>query len=157
MRCGRVGWCRPFRMEAGVVKAEATIGRAVIGRAGVESESPSDDRRKVERFPCDGAAEVIVLGGALRFSGEVRDLSATGCCIATKVMFTLERGTRVEVTLVVNRVHFRVAAGVRSNRIAQCVGLEFVNVSARCARLIQELIAELEAKAEPSHSSQKMA
>jgi PilZ domain len=133
-------------MEAGEVKTEAAIGRAVIGRAGAESEKASqsaDDRRKVERFPCEGAAEVIVLGGALCFSGEVRDLSATGCCIATKVMFTLERGTRVEVTLVVNRVHFRVAAGVRSNRIAQYVGLEFVNVSARCARLIQELIAEL--------------
>ena len=95
------------------------------------------------RFPCEGTGEVIVLGGALRFTGEVRDLSATGCCIATKVMFTLERGTRVEVTLVVNRVHFRVAAGVRSNQISQCVGLEFMNVSARCARLIQELIAEL--------------
>jgi c-di-GMP-binding flagellar brake protein YcgR len=91
---------------------------------------------------------VIVLGGALRFSGEVRDLSAAGCCVLTKVIFTLERGTQVEVTLVVNRVHFRVAAGVRSNRYTRCVGLEFMNVTERCARLIQELIAELAAKGE---------
>ncbi len=106
------------------------------------------ERRKARRFPCEGTAEVIVLGGALRFSGEVRDLSAAGCCLATEVAFTLERGTQVEVTLVVSSVHFRVAAGVRTNsRTRGMVGLEFMNVSTRCSRLIQELIAELAAKA----------
>ena len=89
-----------------------------------------------------------MLGGALRFTGVVRDLSASGCCVTTEVMFTLERGTQVEVTLVVNRVHFRVAAGVRSNSKARGVGLEFMHVSSRCARLIQDLIGELTAKAE---------
>ena len=154
MLAGR-GLRRRFRTEADGVKTEAKIEAA--GAGSEKASQSADDRRKVERFPCEGAAEVLVLGGALRFSGEVRDLSATGCCIATKVMFTLERGTRVEVTLVVNRVHFRLAAGVRSNRIARCVGLEFVNVSPRCARLIQELITELGARAEwePAHSSQK--
>lgn len=127
-------------------EASAVSTEAMIERARAESESVSqstEDRRKTERFPCAGSGEVIVLGGALRFTGEIRDLSATGCCLLTKVMFTLERGTRVEVTLVVNRVHFRVAAGVRSNRTTRCVGLEFMNVSPRCARLIQELIVEL--------------
>jgi c-di-GMP-binding flagellar brake protein YcgR len=99
--------------------------------------------------------EVIVLGGALRFTGEVRDLSAAGCCLTTKVMFTLERGTQVEVTLVVNRVHFRVAAGVRSNSKTRGVGLEFMNVSSRCARLVQDLIAELTAKAERERAEAK--
>lgn len=107
------------------------------------------------RFLCEGTGEVIVLGGALRFTGQLRDLSATGCRMATEVMFSLERGTRVEVVMVVNRVHFRVAGGVRSNHKTRGVGLEFMNVSARGARLIQELIAELAAKAErePAHSS----
>jgi hypothetical protein len=63
-------------------------------------------------------------------------------------MFRLERGTRVEVVLVVDGVHFRVAGGVRSNDRVRGVGLEFMNVSARSARLIQELIAEMEGKAE---------
>ena len=106
------------------------------------------ERRKTRRFPCEGTAEVMVLGGALRFNGEVRDLSAAGCCMHTSVMFSLERGTQVEVTLVVDHVHFRVAAGVRSNSKTRGVGLEFMHVSERCARLIQDLIAELTAKAE---------
>jgi len=106
----------------------------------------SDDRRKAVRFGCEGTAEVIVLGGALRFTGQVRDLSASGCCLITEVMFRLERGTQVEVAMVVNSEHFRVAAGVRSNHKTRGVGLEFMNVSARSARYIRDLIAELEAK-----------
>jgi c-di-GMP-binding flagellar brake protein YcgR len=139
---------RPYRfpMEAGAVKTEARIEEARAESVSTIQAEPN--RRKTQRFPCQGAAEVSVLGGALRFSGEVHDLSATGCCVLTKVIFTLERGTAVEVTLVVNRVHFRVAAGVRTNRYTRCVGLEFTNVSERCARLIQELIVELASKGE---------
>jgi PilZ domain len=118
-----------------------------------------DERRRMPRFLCEGTGEVIVLGGALRFTGQLLDLSATGCRMATEVMFRLERGTQVEVVMVVNRVHFRVAGGVRSNHKTRGVGLEFMNVSTRCARLIQELIAELESKAErePARSSQQRA
>jgi hypothetical protein len=116
---------------------------------GATSESTpatGSERRSTPRFPCEGTGEVAVLGGALRFSGQVRDLSATGCYLTTDVMFTLERGTQVEVAMVVDRVHFRVAAGVRSSHKVKGVGLEFMNVSPRCARYIQELILELETK-----------
>lgn len=128
------------------MKTSATIEPA--GATSATLTQPASERRKMPRFPCEGASEVIVLGGALRFTGEVRDLSASGCRLATEVVFSLERGTYVEVLMVVNRVHFRVAAGVRSNHKTRGVGLEFMSVSARCARLIQDLIAELRAKAE---------
>jgi c-di-GMP-binding flagellar brake protein YcgR len=134
------------------VNTQATIERT---RGASERASPSPaERRRTPRFSCKGSGEVIVLGGALRFSGAVLDLSATGCRIETKVMFILERGTQVEVRLVVNRVHFRVAAGVRSNSRTRGVGLEFMNVSVRSARMIQELIAELRAKAALVENSQ---
>jgi hypothetical protein len=123
------------------VKTGATIGL-------VDAGDEPDERRKTPRFDCEGTGEVIVLGGALRFSGELCDLSGSGCRIATKVAFRLERGTRVEVAMAVNGVHFRVAGGVRSNHKTRGVGLEFMNVSLRGARLIQELIRELAAKAE---------
>jgi hypothetical protein len=107
---------------------------------------PQPERRKGPRFPCQGTAKVIVLGGALTFIGIIRDLSAAGCCILTEVVFTLERGTQVEVLMVVNHTSFRVAAGVRSNDKLRGVGLEFMNVSARSVRLIHDLIAELDAQ-----------
>jgi hypothetical protein len=113
----------------------------------VESAPPTGtERRRTPRFPCEGSAEVMVLGGALRFTGQVRNLSATGCYVATDVVFTLERGTQVEIVMVVDRERFRVAAGVRSSHKVKGVGLEFMNVSARCARFINDLIGELEAR-----------
>lgn len=126
------------------MKTAETVEQAAA--SSVPSSPLQAERRKSRRFLCEGTGEVIVLGGALRFTGEVRDLSETGCCLTTKVMFSLERGTQVEVVMVVNRVHFRVAAGVRSNHKIRGVGLEFMNVSPRCARYIHDLIAELEAK-----------
>jgi len=116
------------------------------GSALAVSPSTPDNRRKSQRFGCEGTAEVIVLGGALRFTGQVCDLSAVGCRVTTETMFSLERGTRVEVAMVVNREHFRVAAGVRSSHKTRGVGLEFMNVSARIARYIRDLIAELDEK-----------
>jgi hypothetical protein len=115
--------------------------------AGNADEAPLD-RRKAPRFPCEGTGDVIVLGGALHFSGELRDLSASGCRLFTHLPFTLERGTQVEVVMVVNHVQFRVAAGVRVNHKSRGVGLEFVNMSARCGRLVSDLIAELKVKHE---------
>lgn len=88
----------------------------------------------------------MVLGGALSFTGKLHDLSLAGCCVLTEVAFVLERGTQVEILMVVNHTSFRVAGGVRSNHKVHGVGLEFMNVSARSARLIQDLIAELEAR-----------
>jgi hypothetical protein len=154
MRAGN-GWRRFPAAEAGGVKATATI-EAID--AASEGEA-SNEQRKTPRFPCGGTGEVIILGGALRFTGELLDLSATGCRLATDAMFRLERGTRVEVAMLVNGAHFRVAGGIQSNHKTRGVGLEFTNVSARCARLIQELIAELAAKAErePTHSGQQRA
>jgi c-di-GMP-binding flagellar brake protein YcgR len=124
-------------------QAELNSGQATASIASDASIAASE-RRRARRFACEGTARVIVLGGALNFSGKLQDLSATGCRLATDVAFTLERGTQVEVLMVVNHTNFRVAAGVRSNHKVRGVGFEFVSVSARCARLIQDLIAELE-------------
>jgi hypothetical protein len=105
---------------------------------------PAQDRRKSRRYLCTGDAKVIVLGGALTFVGQIQDLSMVGCRVVTEVAFTLERGTHVEVVMVIEHVNFRVAAGVRSNHKTRGVGLEFTHLSTRCARLVQDLIAEIE-------------
>ena len=131
-------------VDISIVKAAEKVKQ--IAAPSVPTPQMESERRKSQRFGCQGTAEVIVLGGALRFTGQVQDLSAAGCCIVTEALFSLERGTRVEVMMVVNGQHFRVAAGVRAHHKTQGVGLEFVNVSARSARYIRDLIAELEAK-----------
>ncbi len=126
---------------------KASVSKQPADQAGSAAPLVTEERRRFPRFPCEGTGEVIVLGGALRFSGQICDLSACGCRMTTEVMFRLERGTQVEVVLVVSNVHFRVAAGVRSNHKTRGVGLEFMHVSPRCAWLIQELIEQLQASA----------
>lgn len=133
--------------------AAVTEPPGAVSEAG--SSPSSQERRRCRRYLCEGTGEVIVLGGALRFTGQVRDLSESGCCLATEVVFTLERGTQVEVVMVVNNVHFRVAAGVRSNHKVRGVGLEFMNVSARSGRFIRDLIEEIDAKAERERKQQQ--
>ena len=118
-----------------------------IQTGGVPAQSVHE-RRRAPRFCCEGMGEVIVLSGALHFMGEVRDLSLSGCRIKTEVAFTLERGTQVEVVLAVDNIRFRLIGGVRSNHKVRGVGLEFMTVSSRSLRHIQELIDELAAKAE---------
>jgi hypothetical protein len=128
-------------------KKMANATAAAAGLASAGATPPGLERRASRRFPCEGQAEVIVLGGALRFTGHVQDLSATGCRVLTDVVFALERGTQVEIALAVNKIQFRVAGGVRSNHKVRGIGLEFMNVSKRCAGYIRDLIAEMEAKA----------
>jgi hypothetical protein len=106
------------------------------------------ERRKTQRVPCEGKGEVIVLGGALQFSGEVRDLSVSGCLLETNKKFVLERGTQLEIVLDVNRVHFRVAGGVRSNSSSRGVGFEFMHLSSRSAEQLRQLVEELRNQAE---------
>jgi PilZ domain len=141
MSANSAGVC--FRGGGAPVKMSATIEQP--------GESPAQElaeRRKTQRFACEGTGDVIVLGGALHFAGELRDLSISGCRLKMQAPFTLERGTRVEVLMEVNRVRFRVAAGVRATNRTQGLGLEFMDLSTRCIRLIQELIVELKAGAE---------
>ena len=112
-------------------------------RTGQTSTKLAKERRGSRRFECDGMAEVTALGGALRFSGKISNLSLTGCYVNTDVPFDLERGTPVEISLGVGGLQFRVGAGVRVLHRGTGVGLEFVNVSPRSGRYIKQLISEL--------------
>lgn len=111
-----------------------------------EAETANQEKRGSRRLSCDGSAEVSVLGGALRFTGKITNLSLTGCYVSTASHFNLERGTPVEIVMGLNRLQFRVAAGVRVLHRGAGIGLEFSNLSQRSNRYLKELMAELEAK-----------
>jgi c-di-GMP-binding flagellar brake protein YcgR len=114
-----------------------------------QSQSPRfvTERRKTQRVACEGKGDVIVLGGALQFTGILRDLSVSGCLLETNKKFVLERGTQLEIILDVNRLQFRVAGGVRSNSSSRGVGFEFMHLSSRCAEQLRQLVDELKNQA----------
>lgn len=121
-----------------------------------EVETPADltnapqsagdrERRLYRRYPCEGTAEVFVIGKGLRFKGRILDLSEGGCYLQTA--HQLERGTHLELIFEVNRMRLRVSGGIRVVRLHSGIGIAFNHMSARRKALIQDLIEDLAAMA----------
>jgi hypothetical protein len=104
------------------------------------------ERRKQHRFPCDGPAEVFVVESGIQYLGDVRDLSLTGCYIATDAMLRVDRCSRVELCLCVNGEHFSTPARLVLARLGSGAAFEFLPVEPRTRSahlaLIERLTAE---------------
>lgn len=103
------------------------------------------DKRKSERFECDGVAEISLPHAGLRISGRIADLSISGCFIEASSI-NLERGTQVEVMFHANRLSFRIGGNIAVLRPRVGVGIAFLHPSDRILRQIRELVAELKAR-----------
>ena len=106
------------------------------------------ERRQHRRYSCEGVAEVFVIGKGLRFVGKIADLSESGCYIQTP--HQLERGTHLELSFEVNRMHFRLSGGIRVVRLRSGIGIAFDNMNERRRGFVQELIEDLAAREEKS-------
>jgi hypothetical protein len=105
------------------------------------------DRRKQPRFECGGPAEVVAIESGSHYQGEIRDLSLTGCYIATPAKLDLDRRADVELCLCVNGDSLTSAARVIVVRPDSGVAFEFLAVDpemrAALLTLIQKLTTEL--------------
>ena len=100
------------------------------------------NRRRHQRYSCEGRAEVFLPHGGLLLRGRILDLSLSGCFIETAAI-NLERGTHVEVSFVAHRMQFRVAGIIAVLHPRRGAGIAFQNLSLRGARQISDLIHEL--------------
>jgi hypothetical protein len=105
------------------------------------------ERRKQPRFECGGSAEVVAIESGSHYHGEIRDLSLTGCYIATPARMDLDRRADVELCLCVNGDSLSSPARVIIVRPESGVAFEFLAVDpemrAALLMLIQRLSAEL--------------
>ena len=120
--------------------------------AALRSRCHWDDRRAAPRMHCKGIAEVTVLSLGKRLAGKLLDLSASGCCIAVDLPMPAIETPVVEVQVAVDGTVLRVAGVVRNVRNERRIGIEFVNVSRRKADQINDLVAELFARAKDCKS-----
>jgi hypothetical protein len=97
---------------AGEEKTEETVG----GR----------ERRRQERFECDGFAEVIVDDAAFLFRGAIRDFSMTGCFIKSTAQLRLDRGAEVDLRFSVDGHYFSARARLMIVRPGGGAGFEFL-------------------------------
>jgi hypothetical protein len=110
----------------------------------MDNAEPTDrERRRHERFTCDGYAEVVVFRPELLFRGEVKDISLTGCYIATRARLKLQRYAEIELRFSANGQQLTSLARVMDIRSGQGVGVEFLPGDPRMSKRFRDLIEQL--------------
>jgi PilZ domain len=114
-----------------------------------EDTSRGSERRRHTRYACDGRAEVVVFRPDLLFRGEVKDISRTGCYIATRARLNLKKFAEIELRFSANGQHLSSLARVMDVRPGQGVGIEFLPGDPRMDQEFHELLERLKAAAQP--------
>jgi len=112
------------------------------GSIGGSSAVPGE-RRKRERFPIDGMAEVNIPNCGILFRGLTSDLTYDGCYIQTPAYLGANVGEQVEVRFSVSNVHFRAAAKVTAIRRGKGAGFEFLHVEEEAQNNLNTLMNKL--------------
>ena len=131
---------------AGIISAKVAQCRdgSISTRATTAGKKPAaGEKRRRERFPADGPAEVVVADAGIVFRGKTHDLSQTGCYINSTGYLSAGVGAEVEVRFSVSDVHFRAAARVRLVRPGKGAGFEFLHVEQNVQNNLNSLIETL--------------
>lgn len=132
-------WARPLLARcAGEVVALMEEKEPATGR----------DRRRHQRFACDGFAEVVVFSPEVLFRGEVKDISLTGCYVATRAHLRFKRFAEIELRFSANGHHLTSLARVMDIRPGKGLGVEFLPGDPRMDERFRELIERLRALTE---------
>lgn len=91
-----------------------------------QTKARGKERRKQERFDCDGFAEVVVDNAGFLFRGAIQDISLSGCYIWSRARLRLERGAEVDLHFSVNGDYFNVRAMLMIVRPGSGAGFEFL-------------------------------
>jgi hypothetical protein len=110
------------------------------------AEPAEREKRRHERFSCDGFAEVVVFRPELLFRGEIRDISLTGCYITTRAHLNLRRFAEIELRFSANGRQLTSLARVTNVRQGKGVGVEFLPGDPRMREQFLELIEQLKAQ-----------
>jgi len=105
------------------------------------------ERRRHQRFACEGSAEVVAFNPELLFRGEVKDISLTGCYIATRARLNLKRFAEIELRFSANGRHLSSLARVMDVRPGKGLGVEFLPGDPRMDKRVRELMDQLKADA----------
>jgi PilZ domain len=132
-------------------------GSSVVGELGgveahkKQTKTSARERRKQERFGCDGFAEVIVDDAGFLFRGAVQDISLSGCYIRSRARLRLHRGAEVDLHFSVNGDYFNARARLMIVRPGAGAGFEFLLDDPELQLRLSSLVRKLEISA-PDHA-----
>jgi hypothetical protein len=108
------------------------------------------ERRKQQRFECEGAADMIALDSGSLYHGGIKDLSLTGCYITGSAQPPLYRHEDVDLCLCVNGCSLHTPARVVVVRPESGAAFEFLPVDPEMRDALLNLIHRLAARLTPS-------
>ena len=101
------------------------------------------ERRSYPRFAVDCPATVTTIAGAGVIHGQLTDLSQGGCRMATAERVAVGLLTRVEVRFSLRGMAFQIAGVTVGTRSAKSFAVRFLEMGARRAEALAELMAEI--------------
>ena len=114
--------------------------------------SKAADRRSSSRHAVDTRANLILVKGAIRMTGQILNLSLGGCRLRTDERFNVGIYTRVEAEFYLHGLPFRVGGVSQAILDKNTIGIRFLDMSDRRRDHLTELIAEI-AEAEADHGA----
>jgi len=123
---------------------------ASVDLAKSTAEAFSKECRDSPRYRCSGTAEIAEPGSAVKHSGQLRDLSLTGCRILSTSLAGLAVSAPVEVLLDIDGLKLRLPARVVRIGKQEGTALRFGHLSPRNADLIHQVSKEVAARAKES-------
>jgi hypothetical protein len=106
-------------------------------------EASGSNRRRHERFVCNNLAEVVVSDPELLFRGEVKDISVSGCYVATRARLALKRFAEVELRFSANGQQMTSLARVVEVRPGRGLGVEFLPRDPKMSKRFQDFLEHL--------------
>jgi hypothetical protein len=104
------------------------------------AQQAAESRRRHQRYPVEGWAEVMTMDGTMMVRGQLTDISAAGCYVESHGVFDLPMNGGVELTLRIRGVEFRPEAVTRVVKTGHGAGFAFVRLNSKVAGQIQALI-----------------
>jgi len=101
----------------------------------------TDERRKGDRHPCGGEAEIWRVGEKSSYVGLLADISPGGCYV--QAMSPLENGARVEMTVTVEATTFRTQGVVCTSHSGMGMGISFVGMAEADRRTLDNIVRRL--------------
>ncbi|HUY94470.1 MAG TPA: PilZ domain-containing protein [Terracidiphilus sp.] len=120
------------------------LGEASVSAVGGVARAKME-RRRHRRFPCDGAAEVVVFRPESLIRGRVRDISRSGCFIETRAPLKMARMTEVELRFMANGNRMVALAHLMDVQPGRGAGFQFLTADPRLDAGFERWIEDLNA------------
>jgi hypothetical protein len=115
--------------------------------------NPSKERRRNQRFPCCGYAEVHLPVDTTSYCAKILDLSLEGCQVQLTKPVNLQEDI-LDLVFTVNGLPFFVRGHVQYIRHETRIGIQFMLLSSRARQQLIDLLNELQEERQQQTVSQ---